>query len=283
MMSRNNLSLVPMRVLKLTAYVSLIVMIGCEEEGKPGFVGHHTKIVVEIPTDEGHFDFTWAVTEQPDASILSTRDITPMSSPGVFTFIPDATGTYVFHVAVFQYGDELSAQIHTFNILPSIEQKDIAEDIPPPPPAVPSKEEEPEDAKPDDAWLNEEFPIDTVDVPTSEIIDSVTSKKGTESSATTSQSAAPRPGSSIPYLSDRYTIQVTSAKTLQQAEKVVLELIKAGYDAYIQKAYFKETDEVWFRVRVGSYEKRKAALEVSAKISSTLGYQIWIDFIRREK
>lgn len=271
-----------MKVLKLMVFVSLINMIGCEEGGKPGFVGHPTEIAVEIPTDEGHFDFTWAITEQPDASILSTRDIMPMRSPGVFTFIPDATGTYVFHVAVFQYGDELSAQLHIFNILPSVEQEQIVEDIPTPAPAVST---EPENVKSDDDWLNEEFPIDTVDVPTPVTHDSTTPKQETETNSTTTASKpnTPRPGSSIPYLSDRYTIQVTSAKTLQQAEKVVLELIKAGYDAYIQKAYFKETDAVWFRVRVGSYEKRKVALAVSEKISSTLGYQIWIDFIRREK
>ena len=35
-----------------------------------------------------------------------------------------------------------------------------------------------------------------------------------------------------------------------------MELIDSGYDAYIQKALFVETNETWYRIRVGSYDKK---------------------------
>ena len=33
-------------------------------------------------------------------------------------------------------------------------------------------------------------------------------------------------------------------------------LRKLGYDAYIQKAHFEKTDELWYRVRVGAFNSR---------------------------
>ena len=64
----------------------------------------------------------------------------------------------------------------------------------------------------------------------------------------------------IPFDKSRFTIQVASKKNLNDAEKIAANLIESGYDAYIQKAYFRDTDEVWFRVRVGSYDNRGTAL-----------------------
>ena len=69
---------------------------------------------------------------------------------------------------------------------------------------------------------------------------------------------------------NRFTIQVGSKKELEDAKTFAAKLIDAGYDAYIQKAYFRDTDEVWFRVRVGSYDNRDTALSVG-KVSMRCG------------
>ena len=45
---------------------------------------------------------------------------------------------------------------------------------------------------------------------------------------------------SIPYDKERFTIQVASKKSLDDAKKVAANLINNGYDAYIQKAFFKD-------------------------------------------
>ena len=84
----------------------------------------------------------------------------------------------------------------------------------------------------------------------------------------------------IPFDKSRYTIQVVSKKNLRDAEKTAANLIESGYDAYIQKAYFRDTDEVWFRVRVGSYDNRETALAVGKVIASAMTTDIWVDFVR---
>ena len=50
---------------------------------------------------------------------------------------------------------------------------------------------------------------------------------------------------SIPYDKERFTIQVASKKRLDDAKKVAANLINSGYDAYIQKAFFKENKQTW--------------------------------------
>ena len=89
-------------------------------------------------------------------------------------------------------------------------------------------------------------------------------------------------GSSIPFDKDRFTIQVGSKKFLSDAKKFAAQLIDSGYDAYIQKASFKETSEVWYRIRVGSYDKRETATAVAKVLSKTRQEKAWVDFVRYE-
>jgi len=89
-------------------------------------------------------------------------------------------------------------------------------------------------------------------------------------------------GSSIPFDKDRFTIQVGSKKFLSDAKKFAAQLIDSGYDAYIQKASFKETNEVWYRIRVGSYDKRETATAVAKVLSKTRQEKAWVDFVRYE-
>ena len=76
---------------------------------------------------------------------------------------------------------------------------------------------------------------------------------------------------------------MASKKNLNDAEKVAANLIESGYDAYIQKAYFRDTDEVWFRVRVGSYDNRDTALAVGKVIANAMTMEVWVDFVRFEE
>ena len=89
-------------------------------------------------------------------------------------------------------------------------------------------------------------------------------------------------GQFIPFDKDRFTIQIASKKKLDDAKKVAAKLIESGYDAYIQKAYFKESNEVWFRVRVGSYDNRQTASAVAESLSMSQRETAWVDFVRYE-
>ena len=90
-------------------------------------------------------------------------------------------------------------------------------------------------------------------------------------------------GSDIPAERDRFTIQVISKKQLADAQKFADKLIKSGYDAYIQKAYFKETEEVWYRVRIGSYDNYNSAQAIANVVSKDIKLSVWVDFVRLDK
>ena len=89
-------------------------------------------------------------------------------------------------------------------------------------------------------------------------------------------------GQSIPFDKNRFTIQIASKRKLGDAKKVAGKLIESGYDAYIQKANFKKSNEVWFRVRVGSYDNRQTASAVAESLSKTQKETAWVDFVRYE-
>ena len=90
-------------------------------------------------------------------------------------------------------------------------------------------------------------------------------------------------GQSIPYDKNRFTIQIASKKELSDAKQVAVDLIDAGYDAYIQKALFKETNETWYRIRVGSYQNKDTAIAVAESLSKNRPEKAWVDYVRLEK
>ncbi|MBT3517828.1 MAG: hypothetical protein HN469_00045 [Candidatus Marinimicrobia bacterium] len=57
-------------------------------------------------------------------------------------------------------------------------------------------------------------------------------------------------------------------------------MISKGYDAYIQKAAF-DGNEVWYRVRVGSYDTYNSAKLAADVLSRKIGMATWVDFVRK--
>ncbi|MBN2601436.1 MAG: SPOR domain-containing protein, partial [Candidatus Marinimicrobia bacterium] len=87
----------------------------------------------------------------------------------------------------------------------------------------------------------------------------------------------------IPTISGKYTIQISSWKTYAGAERAIGLMANLGMDLYIQKAYFKETGETWYRVRTGNFDTRTAARAAMEQLKSKLPHeQIWIDFVRQD-
>jgi len=77
----------------------------------------------------------------------------------------------------------------------------------------------------------------------------------------------------------KYTIQVASWPTLEQARKDQINLRENGYDAYTEQFYIKNKDQLWWRVRVGNFSNKEIALEVKNKLRKLKGNDLWIDFI----
>ena len=58
------------------------------------------------------------------------------------------------------------------------------------------------------------------------------------------------------------------------------ELIKLGFDTYIEEYYDKNNDIIRWRVRIGSFENKSLALEVKKRLSTFRGENPWITFIK---
>ena len=80
-----------------------------------------------------------------------------------------------------------------------------------------------------------------------------------------------------------YTIQVAAWPSLEQARVNQVRLIEEGIDAYIQRNYRKEKDEVWYRVRIGNFSDKIKAQKMQEKIESITGVESWLDVIPIEK
>ena len=76
-----------------------------------------------------------------------------------------------------------------------------------------------------------------------------------------------------------YTIQIAAWPSLEQARKDQLRLIEEGFDAYIERHYRKEKDEIWNRVRIGKFSNKNKALEIQKQVESILGIKSWLDVI----
>ena len=283
-----------------------LLLMNCGGKRGEGIIGEIIHVNGELPEETESIDLFWTISSQPDASKLSMKTLEFSKDKSKMSFTPDAAGKYVFEMEIFQFGDELETQKFTYNVdsieplvtsetedeaLAEEEDEDWLEE---------EYEEELEDEEDEDYDYAEEaeedeeaFYEEDEDEVYEEVEDEDEGIEETEIAATeiTPPAVAPKstaakpakkksPRYVIPYDKSRYTIQVVSKKNLKDAEKTAVNLIESGYDAYIQKAYFRDTDEVWFRVRVGSYDNRETALAVGKVIASAMATDIWVDFVR---
>jgi len=79
---------------------------------------------------------------------------------------------------------------------------------------------------------------------------------------------------------NRYTIQVASWTSLEKAKNDMNELIKLGFDTYIEEYFDKNNNIMRWRVRIGSFENKSLALEVKKRLSKFRGEDPWITFIK---
>ena len=305
------------RVLLILIFGSFL-LVNCGGTKGEGSVGDVTVVRGELPEETESIDLFWRITGQPDASKLSMKDLEFNEDKSEMSFTPDAPGKFQFELEVFQYGDELETQKFTYTV-DSIEPlvadaseealSDESEDW--------LDEEYEEDLNDDseDEYMDEDDEYDFNELDSEDNVEyyetdnndpvieenndeeklmplEIAAKKETSStpSPVKKQTTASKPPVKkkssryvIPFDKSRFTIQVASKKNLNDAEKIAANLIESGYDAYIQKAYFRDTDEVWFRVRVGSYDNRDTALAVGKVIADAMTTEVWIDFVRFEE
>jgi hypothetical protein len=283
-----------------------VLFISCGSNGIEGYVSEPITITAEKPDDGNDLDYFWALSNQPDGSLMNSNDLVSMNNGNKMTFIPDYPGDYSIEVIISEYGDEISNQIFNFSILDFSEREN---------------KENLKDTLDNESWLDEELDGD-LDELTSEQeeldkdADELTSaqedsdeeadkftsvqeefdeeaerlvsdkeklsKKVGSVSKSMDLSKTKLRKSNISERTDRFTIQITSKKMLKDAQLFSNELIKKGYDAYIQKVLFN-SNETFYRVRVGSYDNYNSAKIAANSLSKDLKMTTWVDFVRKEQ
>lgn len=273
----------------IISFIPFLIFFACGSSGIEGYVDEPITITAENPEEGKDVDYFWTLADLPDGSLMNSGDLISSDDGQEMVFTPDYPGDYSVEVVISQYGDEISNQTFAFLIMDPSERDAVSDED--------SEEPENED------WLNEEMDeeiddeeendddlyeededIDDEEADSDEDDESGNKTpvaKMTAANAVTAKASEPKKGTSIAARTDRFTIQITSKKMLKDAQLFSQKLISKGYDSYIQKVVFK-TDEIWYRVRVGSYDNYNSAKAAADDLSGELGMATWVDFVRKE-
>ena len=275
----------------IISFIPFLIFFACGNSGIEGYVDEPITITAENPEEGKDVDYFWTLADLPDGSLMNSGDLISSDEGQEMVFTPDYPGDYSVEVVISQYGDEISNQTFAFLIMDPSERDAVSDED--------SEESENED------WLNEEMDeeiddeeenddgdlyeededIDDEEEDLDEDDESGNKTpvaKMTAANAVTAKASEQKKGTSIAARTDRFTIQITSKKMLKDAQLFSQKLISKGYDAYIQKVVFK-TDEIWYRVRVGSYDNYNSAKAAADDLSGELGMATWVDFVRKEQ
>ncbi len=279
-------------ILFLTILVSFFA---CSGGGIEGYVGESISITADNPEEGKDVDYNWTLANQPDGSLMNSADLFASDDGQKMSFIPDYPGDYSVEVLVSQYGEEIANQTFAFSIMDPNKQEEeekesedevneewMNEDLEKESDVVIEDEEEESDESDYDEEVEDDVDSDDQeeevedendnDVPVIKII---------TSTSVQAKAIQPKKGASIAAKTDQFTIQITSKRMLSDAQLFSQKMISKGYDAYIQRTFF-DTDKVWYRVRVGSYDNYNSAKAAADVLSEELGMATWVDFVRKE-
>ncbi|MCS5641201.1 MAG: SPOR domain-containing protein [Candidatus Marinimicrobia bacterium] len=264
----------------------LLIAQACGEKGEEGIVGSFHTINANHPEENGSFDFQWSIIAQPDASNLSKKNLIFNTDNSVMTFIPDVEGNYIFQVSISQYNDELSVQSFPFNISANL----IAEDQENGDQVI----EVASSSNDIDAWLQEkieqedksviESPPPPPSLPVKKIRQKPVLKKSKpkRQQIKNTSTKKSKSGPAASFNKKRFTVQIGSKQSFNEAKAIASEFIEIGYDAYIEKSFIKMKNQFWYRVRVGSYYNYDTAVSLATTISTTKNVPTWVDNVRNE-
>ena len=280
------------KILFLTILVSFFA---CSGGGIEGYVGESISITADNPEEGKDVDYNWTLANQPDGSLMNSADLFASDDGQKMSFIPDYPGDYSVEVVVSQYGDDIANQTFAFSIIDPNKQEEevegeesqdevneewLNEDLEKESDVVIEDEEEESDESDYDDEVEDDVDSDDQEVEDENDNDVLVAKIIT-STGVQAKAIQPKKGASIAAKTDQFTIQITSKRILSDAQLFSQKMISKGYDAYIQKALF-DTDKIWYRVRVGSYDNYNSAKAAADVLSEELGMATWVDFVRKE-
>jgi len=284
---------------------ALLLFFACEkEEIHQGTAGNYYAINVEAQFGVDDPSFGWDILESPRKSLLSYTDLYLRKNGREMAFEADAPGAYLFELIIFDgAGEAVNSQKYRFEIAkvdvilssespsvmieeetsqPEVEGAVLTDEI-----AGETSAGNEEVEMTENVEIGREEIIKTGDVEIEEeaVGGEIETIVAEESAPVRSIDTPPAPLriDKIPKIEGRVTIQVASWPTLEEAEKQMIELQNIGFDAYVQKAYFEETDEVWYRVRIGAFNSVAEAQEAVTVLKTVTGYAAWVDHVRADQ
>lgn len=278
--------------------ITILALSGCDLWNK--YLGRDGVTLGQYITIEysGPGQVQWTFTAFPDSSQLTPIDILPSDTSRTVSFKPDVVGkydiqlttnvdgkaktkNYFYKVEMDKSGElvtgdipeHLRSYLETKNNLDTLEQSNLTDaqngnqrsyldKIVKPESASPSAERQA--AKPVSRPVRKKAETKTF-----------ASKK-------TSHTTKNR-GNLVPRANKSFTIQISSWESLEEAQAAVKELRKTfGLEAYVQRVFFKDTDQVFYRVRVGNYKTYEQAQSVANDLKKSTTVPVWVDYVRQE-
>ena len=254
-------------------FLLIFILLSCSGNGLEGFVNEPITITALDPDEGQDFDYFWSVENQPDGSLINSRDLKTSNGGKEMVFTPDYPGDYSVELVISKYGDEVDIQKFLFSIS---DQQTTSKN---------NEANEDKENNSNEDWLDNEYEDDEYEDDDPNQSQKQYVKPNNEKATLPSTVSTPKKTKkikSIAQKTDRYTIQITSKKKLKDAQIFSKTLLKKGYDVYIQKIVLDD-NETWYRIRLGSYNNYNAAKKDAKLISAELGFSVWVDFVRKEQ
>ena len=275
-----------MQRIKYFFVILALILSGCQflpwgkDDAKQIFVGEPETIIVEPPEDAFDVTYLWTIIDLPDESLL-VPDFS--SSSNIFTFTADVPGDFAFAVIVESYGDEVGdfelkfAAIEDTALVPREPPADAdvaaavaaANALATRPVTTPALVTPPPVAK------------KVTPIAAKQPAPKPVARKAKPKAREVTPKPKKRPDKDV--VPGHYTIQVSSWRTAKQAHAIRQKLADMGYDAYIQRIWLEDRQEVWWRVRMGDFDDVGAAKKMRDEIAANTEFaSAWVDNVRKE-
>ena len=133
---------------RINSLITFLLLLSCSGNGIEGYVSEPITITAPSPDESQDFDYFWSLEDQPDGSLISSKDLNSSDGGQVMIFIPDYPGDYSIELVTSKYGDEVENHTFSFTIL---DHKKVSID---------TEEERDKDNNNNEEWLDDEYEDD---------------------------------------------------------------------------------------------------------------------------
>ena len=100
----------------IISFLLILLLLSCSGSGLDGFVNEPITITALDPDEGQDYDYFWSVENQPDGSLINSRDLKISNGGKKMLFTPDYPGDYSVELVISKYGDEVDIQKFLFTI-----------------------------------------------------------------------------------------------------------------------------------------------------------------------